>query len=61
MKSILNMLGDMYKENPNEPELSQFFELKNVNGTDEVYLKDALSGSADLYGLEQWTAGGEWP
>ena len=58
MKSILNMLGDMYKENPNEPELSQFFELKNVNGTDEVYLKDALSGSADLYGLEQWTAGG---
>ena len=59
MKSILNMLGDMYKENPNEPELSQFFELKNVNGTDEVYLKDALSGSADLYGLEQWTAGGE--
>lgn len=58
MKSILNMLGDMYKENPNEPELSQFFELKNMNGTDEVYLKDALSGSADLYGLEQWTAGG---
>ena len=58
MKSILNMLGDIYKENPNEPELSQFFELKNVNGTDEVYLKDALSGSADLYGLEQWTAGG---
>lgn len=29
-----------------------------MNGTDEVYLKDALSGSADLYGLEQWTAGG---
>ncbi len=30
MKNILNMLGDMYKENPNEPELSQLFELKKA-------------------------------
>lgn len=29
-----------------------------MNGTDEVYLKDALSGSADLYGLEQWDSRG---
>ena len=58
LKSILQQLGQAYKDDPNDPDLKQAFEFKNINGQDEVYWREGISGNAELYGLAGWTAEG---